>query len=616
MPQFRILSLAVALALPVTAFAQSSDATDSPTDLDQIVVTSTRTAIALEDSIAPTQVIDRAAIERSQATSLQELLQGRAGINLVNSGGAGKLTTLFMRGTNSAHTLVLIDGVRVNLADFAFATFQNIPVEQIDRIEIVRGPGSSLYGSEAIGGVIQIFTRRDHGAFAPYFQLGAGSNGLREASGGFGGSIGRGWFGGDAGYQRTDGINACRGSATLFQGCYADEPDRDGYRNHSLNLRGGYTLSDTVSVEASALRTEGENEYDGFYNYSEIMQQVFSGKLRYTPSERVAVTVNAGRSDNESDNYTDDVHASTNNTHRDTASVQADIAVASGQLLTAGVDWYQDHLDSSTAYLVDSRENTAVFMQYQGTFGAQQWQAGVRNDDNDQFGNRTTGSLGWGMTLGSGFRLSANYGTGFKAPTFSDLYDPWSGVPTLKPETSESLNLGLAQTAENWSWALDVYETRIDDLITYDSTTWMMSQVERARIRGAEFTFNTTVAGWDLSTQLSHTDPRNHSTGVQHDNLLARRARNTARVDLDRRFGDFRFGTTLIAAGERFDDAANNVRLGGYGTLDLRVEYALSPAWSLQARATNVLDHDYETVAWYNQPGREYGLRLKYRPAH
>lgn len=614
MPQFRFLSLAIALAMPGAALAQSTGA-DRATDLDEVVVTATRTLVALDETIAPTQVIDREAIERSQAASLQDLLRGRAGINLGNSGGPGKQTSLFMRGTNSSHTLVLVDGVRVNSADFAAAALQDIPVEQIERIEIVRGPASSLYGSEAIGGVIQIFTRRDKGGFAPHFQLGGGSNGLREASGGFGGSGERGWFGTDIAYQRTDGINACRGSAALGQGCYADEPDRDGYRNLSLNLRGGYELADTLSVEGSALRAEAENEYDGFYNYSETVQQVISGKLHYTPNQRVAVTFNAGRSDSESDNYSDGVYASTNNNHRDTASVQADVAVASGQVLSVGVDWYQDHLDSSTEYAVDSRDNTAVFVQYQGGFGAHQLQAGLRNDDNEQFGNHTTGTLGWGMTLGHGLELSATYGTAFKAPTFSDLYDPWSGVPGLRPEESESLNLGIAQTAAHWNWALDVYETRIDDLITYDSTTWMMSQVERARIRGAELTFSTAVAGWDLLTQLSHVDPRNRSEGAQYDNLLARRARNTARVDLDRGLGDWRIGSTLNAAGGRFDDAANELRLGGYATVDLRLEYAINPEWSLQARATNVFDRDYETVAWYNQPGREYGLRLKYQPA-
>ena len=612
MLQIRTLSLAVALALPAAAFAQSAS---SATDLDQVVVTATRTPVALADVIAPTQVINREAIARSQASSLQELLRGRAGINLTNAGGPGKQTSLFLRGTNSSHTLVLIDGVRVNSADFAAAALQDLPVDQIDRIEIVRGPSSSLYGSEAIGGVIQIFTRRDQGGFAPRLHAGAGSNGLLEGGLGFGGAGERGWFGTDFGYQRTDGINACRGSATLFKGCYADEPDRDGYRNRSLNLRGGYTLADTLSVEGSLLRSEGENEYDGFYNYSETVQQVFSGKLRYNPGERLALTLNVGRSDNEADNYSGGVYASTSNTHRDVASVQGDFGVATGQLISAGLDWYQDHLDSSTAYAVDSRENGAVFLQYQGQFGAHQLQAGVRNDDNDQFGNHTTGSLGWGMDVGAGLRLPANYGTAFKAPTFSDLYDPWSGVPGLKPEQSRSLNLGVGQSKDQWNWALDVFETRIDDLITYDSTTFMMAQVEEATIRGAEFTVAATLAGWDLSSQLSHVDPRNRTQGSQYDNLLARRARNTGRIDLDRSIGDFRVGTTLNAAGARYDDAANNVRVGGYSTVDLRVEYALSPAWILQARATNVFDRDYETVAWYNQPGREYGLRMKYQPA-
>lgn len=610
MPQFRILSLALLVALPSVAAAQQQ-----ATDLDQIVVTSTRTPIALEDAIAPTLVIDREAIERSQASSLQDLLKGRAGINLTNAGGAGKQTSLFMRGTNSSHTLVMIDGVRVNSADFAFAALQDIPVDQIDRIEIVRGPSSSLYGSEAIGGVIQIFTRRDQGGFAPRMHVGGGSNGLLEGGLGFGGSGERGWFGTDFGYSRTDGIDACRGSAILGKGCFADEPDRDGYRNRSLNLRGGYTLSDTLTVEASALRTEGENEYDGFYNYTESVQQVFSGKLRYAPSERVAVSLNAGRNDNEADNYGNGVYLGTSNTHRDVASLQGDFGLAAGQLLSAGLDWYQDHLDSSTAYTVDSRENTAVFVQYQGNFGGHQLQAGLRNDDNDQFGNHTTGTLGWGMALGEQFRLTANYGTAFKAPTFSDLYDPWSGVPTLNPEESRSLNLGLAQSAAQWSWALDVFQTRIDDLITYDGSTFMMAQVEKAQIRGAEFTFDTTLAGWDLSTQLSHVDPRNRTAGSQYDNLLARRARNTGRVDIDRGMGDWRLGTTVNAASRRFDDAANTVIVGGYGTVDLRVEYALTPALTLQARATNVFDRDYETVAWYNQPGREYGLRVKYQPA-
>ena len=609
--QIRLLSLAVLSALPLVAAAQ-----DEATALDQVLVTATRTPIALQDSISPAQVIDRAEIERSQAPSLQDLLRGRAGINLNNSGGLGKQSSLFLRGTNSAHTLVLVDGVRINTGDLGLAMLQDLPLAQIERVEIVRGPQSSLYGADAIGGVIQIFTRRNAGDFAPHLQLGGGSNGLREASGGFGGTGKRGWFGTDIAYQHTDGINSCNGDPVTFAGCGANEPDRDGYRNLSMSLRGGYTLTDTLSVEGTALRAEGENHYDGYYNYSETLQQVLGGKVRYTPSERFTLTANVGRADNESDNYNGDTWLGAAQTHRDSASVQADVGLADGQLLSAGVDWSQDNLDGSSAgYLVDSRDNTGVFVQYQGRFVAHHLPASVRNDDNEQFGNHTTGSLGWGMELGGGFRLNASYGTAFKAPTFSDLYDPWSGVPGLDPEKSKSANLGIAQQGDSWRWGLDVYETRIDDLITYDATTFMMSQVEKARIRGAELTGSLTVAGFDLSAQLSHTDPRNRTDGsAQFDNLLARRAQDTARLDIDRRFGGFRAGVTAFGAGKRYDNADNSVRLAGYGTLDLRLEYALSRDWSVLGRVSNVFDRDYETVAWYNQPGREYRLSVRYQP--
>jgi vitamin B12 transporter len=383
-----------------------------------------------------------------------------------------------------------------------------------------------------------------------------------------------------------------------------------------MSLRGGYTLTDSLSVEGTALRAEGENHYDGYYNYSETLQQVLGGKVRYTPSERFTLTANVGRADNESDNYNDDTWLGAAQTHRDSASVQADVGIADGQLLSAGVDWSQDNLDGSSAgYLVDSRDNTGVFVQYQGRFGAHHLQASVRNDDNEQFGNHTTGSLGWGMDLGGGFRLNASYGTAFKAPTFSDLYDPWSGVPGLDPEKSKSANLGIAQQGDSWRWGLDVYETRIDDLITYDATTFMMSQVEKARICGAELTGALTLAGFDLSAQLSHTDPRNRTDGsAQFDNWLARRAQDTARLDIDRRFGGFRAGVTAFGAGKRYDNADNSVRLAGYGTVDLRLEYALSRDWSVLGRVSNVFDREYETVAWYNQPGREYRLSVRYQP--
>ena len=622
---FRTLTVAIvaALASPFAAAATAADARD----LDTVLVTANRGESTLGDTIVPAQVIDRAEIERTQARDLPELLRGRAGIQIGNSGGPGKQTSVFMRGSESDHVLVLVDGVRIGSANFHLAAFQDIPVDQIERIEIVRGPRSSLYGADAIGGVIQIFTRRNTGAISPHARVGIGSHNLREASAGIGGRIGRGWFGVDAAFQRTDGIDSCRGSGTLFQGCFVDEPDRDGYRNRSFTMRGGVELAESLTLEGNVLQADAFNQYDGSIfggNEADNVQQVAGGKLTYVPSEVVTLTAQAGRAYDKSSTYFREQDTGTRidvgqiDTRRDTASVQADFGLAPTQRFSLGFDWMSDNIESDTAYALTSRDNFAVFSSYTARFGAHRLQAGMRHDDNEQFGGHTTGNLGWGFDLARGFRLNASVGTGFKAPTFNDLYFPGAGSPDLKPERSKSANLGVSQFADNWNWSFNVFESRIDDLIVFvypppDFIGTGMN-IDEARIRGAELTFATTVAGWDLSTELSHVDPRDRSEGLNQDNLLARRARNSGRLDVDRSFGDFRIGTTLRASSSRYDNAANTVRVAGHGTLDLRAAWAFNPDWTLEARATNVLDKNYETVNWYYQPGREYGLALRWSP--
>jgi len=614
---YHSLSLALALALPGVAAAQNA-----PTELDDVTVTATRTPVSIENSVVPVQVIDRAQIDHSQANSLQDLLRGRAGLDFANQGGNGKITSLFLRGSNSNQVLVLVDGVRVASATSGMAALQDLPVDQIERVEIVRGPRSSLYGSEAIGGVIQIFTRNAGKGLQQNLAITAGSNNLRQVSAGFSNRGERGWISAQGGYQETDGINACRGTAAGWgAGCFADEPDRDGYRNTSINVRGGYALTDTLSLEGHVLNADSFNEYDGSIfggNEADNRQQVFGAKLAWAASERFNLTAQVGRNRDEADNYFADASTGTRSfasafdTRRDTASVQGDFTIAEGQQITAGADWQNDKVTSSTAFDIDQRDNLGVFAEYQGQFGAHSLQASVRNDDNEQFGNHTTGSLGYGFAFGNGFRLTASAGTGFKAPTFNDLYYPGFSNPNLKPEESKSLNLGIAQYADNWNWTFNAYETRVDQLIGYDSNFDLVNVAE-ARIRGAELTGYLSLAGFDINAQASFTDPRDHTSGAAtYDNLLARRARTSGRLDVDKSFGPLRLGVTAAGSGHRFDNAANSVRLAGYGTVDVRVEYAINDAWSLQAKAANVFDREYETVAWYNQPGREYQLTLRY----
>lgn len=610
------LALAIAGALSFTAQAQSNDA-DA---IDEVVVTATRTAITTDAALAPVEVIDNDAIVRSQAGSLGELLRGRAGINLSNQGGAGKLSTLFVRGAESDHVLVLVDGVRIGSATTGLATFQDLPLAMIDRIEIVRGPRSSLYGSDAIGGVIQIFTRRDRGQANLRFHAGAGSHGRREAGVGIGGGNGRGWYGLDAGYQRTDGIDACHGSSTLFAGCFIEEPDSDGYDNRSISLRGGMKLGESIELDAHALHVRGRNEYDGsFVNRSDIVQQVLDAKLRWKASEIVDLRFAVDSNKDASDNFIEGAANGYFVSHRDSASMQADLVLAEAQLLTLGADWLRDRIGSDTPYDRTRRGNRAAFAQYQGrletrALGTHDLQLALRHDDNGQFGGKTTGTAGWGLSFADAWRITASVGTAFKAPTFNELYFPPFGPfptsnPNLKPETSNTREIGVTWRGERTHIRLDMHTTDVDDLIALDDA-FVPQNLARARLRGAELRVDSTVLGWDLDASASWLDPKDRTTG----NLLPRRAKQTARLALDRAFGRFRLGFTGIAEGDRYDNLANTRRLGGFGLLDIRGEYAFAADWTLQARLANVFDKHYETAAFYNQPGREWSLSLRFAP--
>lgn len=615
-----ITVLAAACALAVSASAHAQD-NGPATDLDEVVVTSNRTAISVNDALTPVEVIDSEQIRISQARSLPDLLRGRAGISMANQGGPGKLTTLFLRGTESDHVLVLVDGIRIGSPTSGLSALQDLPIEMIDRVEIVRGPRSSLYGADAIGGVIQVFTRRDRGSFAPRVRLDGGSNDTLGYGVGFGGSNDRAWFGVDFQHTRTDGINACYGlfDPVTFDGggCFIardSQPDRDGYEKDALSLRGGINFNEQWSLVGHALRNEGDNEFDGdFTDRSETVQQVIGGKLRWRPSERVDLHLTAGRNKDESDNFLGDVFLDTFSTNRDSATLQGDFGIAQDQLLTVGLDWLRDEVSGTVDYAESERDNKAAFVQYQGKFGAQSLEASVRNDDNQQFGNHTTGSAAWGLGFAENWRVTAGYGTAFKAPTFNELYFPFFGNPNLEPEESKTWELGLAFRGETFNAHLDTFSTDVDDLIAFDISVNLPNNVDKARIQGAELGVDTTLVDWTIAGAVSYVDTENRS-GFFEGNELARRARNSARLDVDRAFGAFRVGLTAVGEGSRYDDVANSRRLGGYGTLDLRAEYAFTSALSLQARVANVFDRDYETVAFYNQPGREWYLTLRYAP--
>lgn len=338
------------------------------------------------------------------------------------------------------------------------------------------------------------------------------------------------------------------------------------------------------------------------------------GKLRFSPLSFWSTTLRAGTSADMSTDYLNSAFVDRFNTRRVTTTWQNDFTLAKDHLLTAGFDYYIDLLGNTASFPITSRDDKAGFLQYQGVILGHSLNLAVRQDSNQQFGGKTTGSAAWGYSFGEPLRLSASYGTAFKAPSFNNLYYPFFGNPNLKPESSQSVEVGAKGRLAEVSWAVNGYHTTIDDLIAIDSNTFLPANISKAEILGMETQLSTRWFGLDINANLSLLDPRNQDAGANHGNLLNRRAQEMAQLDLDRCFGKFRVGLTVHQEGRRFDDLANTIRLGGFTTVGLRASYEVYKDVNLEGRASNLFNEHYQTAYLYNQMGTNLFLSLNWRP--
>ena len=579
--------------------------------LDTINVTATRTARTADETLASVTVITRDEIDTSQARNVKELLSGLNGISFTSYGGYGKVTDLHLRGTDASQLLVLIDGIRIGSASLGATAWQHLPLDQIERIEVVRGPQSHLYGPDAIGGVIQIFTRQGRSGQRIDGGAGYGTHSTFDGDIGLSGGDGASHYSLRLSHLESDGFNAAEDN----------NPDKDGYDNTSFSGSFGHRFDNGLELSLSALYAEGSNQYDGYdasRDYEEeFVQQAINGKLQYAPTDWWELALSLGESRDLSTNFVDGGEASDFETRIPQANWQNDFLIGDTGTLTAGIDFLRDEVDGSTQYSETSRDNTGLYLQYQTEYGNGNLNLGVRHDDNQSFGGHTTGNLGVGYLVSPGLRLVGSYGTAFKAPTFNDLYyqDPWgsNGNPDLKPEESESLELGLEANPSWGSWSLRAYRTEIDNLIQWVEIApwiWQPNNVASARIDGLEASISANLAGWQWQGYLTLLDPRDQESG----NLLPGRSKQTLRIDIDRRFGVAGIGASLRARSESYNDTANQTRIPGYGLLDLRADYRLSPDWVVRAKIDNLLDKQYQTISGYNEPGRLFFLSLRYEP--
>jgi vitamin B12 transporter len=613
------------VALVESAWGQLAPLSQPPSaaPLQQVVVTAARAPEPEDQSLFSVTVLTRADIEARQVLSVEDLLADLAGINVDSAGGLGQQSSVFIRGADSDHTLLLIDGVRVGSASLGIAPFEIVPLEQIERIEVVRGPRSTLYGSDAVGGVIQIFTRQ---AGEPGVTLGGsamtGSYDTHQFTGYLAARGQQAWGSVSGDVLTTAGIAACLPSA--IAGCFDPAAPQlpDGHQNRSASLNAGLRLTDTLTASADLLYTHGWTAFDGagFDDRLDFEEKVATAHLDQALGSSWHLRLMAGRDEDDERDFLDPIPVGTFDTVRNSASLQADGKLGSVFRLISGFDYEDVRIDSDTPFAVTSRTTRGVFSELHADLGAWSALAGARYEDNEQFGHHWTGNLGFSRKLGDGVRFVATWGSAFRAPSFDELYFPGFGNPALKPETSESYEAGLDGEGAQFRWSLHAYQTTIDEEISLDPLTFLPLNIDKARIRGVELQGDWHGADWVLAGQLTGLEPLNVSSGPEYDDLLPRRAQQNASLTVRRLVhagnsadADGSFAVVARWEGRRYDDLANTLPMGGYLTVDLLTQWRLGGDWTLEARAANLFDRGYQTAAYYAEPGRSYGVTIRYR---
>jgi len=584
-----------------------------------LVVTSGRLAESQAQATAATTVFERADIERLQVSSVTELLERVPGLSVTHTGGAGSQTGVFLRGTSTAQTLVLVDGQRIAAASSGTSSLEFLAPEQIERIEVVRGARSALYGSDAIGGVIQIFTRQGDGqGLKPYARLAAGSDSTYQRSLGLSGGDGRTRFHLGAALDETAGIDATRDG-------YGANGDDDAYRNRSLSLNLSHRFSDDVQLGFSLLDQRGQVEYDDTFSGSlpttDFLLSSVSGFLDARINDAWSSRLELGHSEDKRDTGNDQPGGSVSqfNTYRDAANWLNTLTLGNNQQLLLGLDWYEDRAQGTTDFIEDSRWNRAAFIQHRYNGERFSTELGLRHDDNQQFGHENTWNAAVTLPLNDANDLIASYSEGFRAPTFNDLYYPdfcFGGLcspsanPNLAPERSRSYELQWrSRYSESGSLQASLYRTEIEDAIVLD-TNFIPQNVQTARINGFEAAVQQELFGWQGNLAVALIDPRDRASG----HTLQRRAKRTLSLDLDRRFGDVSVGAGWRAISGRYDDAANQIEMSGYGLLSLRAAWQVNEELGLSLKLDNLLDKDYAQAS-YSTPNGRFGYNSAGRTA-
>jgi vitamin B12 transporter len=592
-----ITAAAAATALPASTPATSSDT---------VVVTASRAPQALSSVLADISVVDRTTIERSGATGVADVLARLPGLEFARNGGPGTATSVFIRGSDTRHTAVYIDGVRLDSQSTGGALWEQIPLDQIERIEVLRGPAAAIYGSDAVAGVVQLFTRRGRGAPRPTATLTAGSFNTLQAQAGISGAADTIDYALSVSQGRSDGFNARP----------AVNADDDGWRRRSAQLRAGLQLNPDHRLDASLLATTLRAQYDSSPRADDVSHHGLRvASLAWQGQWSDVSTTRAQLGQTVSTYETQPAYYRTDTTLRNLA-LQHEQRVGAN-VLSALLERREDALlnpaAGSAARLQGERHQDALGLGWRADFGAHGLQAHVRHDEDSEFGGKSTGSLAWGWTVLPQWRITAGAATSFRVPTLYQRFSAY-GNPALVPESGRNLELGLRWAAGPQQASLTAFRNRVDDLIIFGppgtcaDAFGCYANVGRARLQGVTLAGRAQIAGVLLHGSIDWHDPRNLAT----DKVLPRRARRLATFGAETVWAGWTFGADVQAAGTRFENATNTQRLGGYGLLNLLASRALAPGLTLEARVDNAADKRYELARTYATAGRSGQLILRW----
>lgn len=610
---------AALLQLPLAALAQT--AASAPSTLNEIVVTANRTPQPLSELVADVSVIDREQIERAGAVGVADLLARQPGIEITRNGGPASTTSVYLRGAEQRFTAVYIDGVRIDSQSTGGAVWESIPLSQIDRIEVLRGPAAAVYGSDAIGGVVQLFTKKGEGKPAPFLSYGIGSRRTQNIQAGVSGSSGAFDYALGASYEQSRGFDVRTPDIK-------HNPDLDYYKTSAANARLGYRINEKHRVDATVLESATDAGYDATYNPKRPVDDRSKNHLRtagltwaaqWTPeySTRLSVTDSSAR-------YETSVKPQLPNYITQTQLrgylFQNEYRLGA-HLFSAALERREDKLDNPaldrfSTSIFRKRSQDGVALGYGYNQGPHSLQLNLRHDHDSEFGGKATGSAAYGYEFAKNWRVTASAGTAFRAPTLYQRFSAY-GDASLQPESSRNAEIGVRYADASTSASLIAYRNRVRNLIVFDASATSCGQifgcyasVGRAEYKGVTLAASQRIGDLTLRGSIDLQEPRDLETG----RLLARRARAHGSFGVDWQVANWTLGAEWQVSGRRFDDAANKKPLGGYGVVNLSASTRLTPEWTLSARVDNVGNKDYQLAGGYATPGRTFYANLKWTP--